>query len=653
MRNPGGADPSLKLRRHQEQAIECALRRESYVVTTGTGSGKSLCFFIPIVDAVVKAKKTGEGPRTRAVVIYPMNALANSQQEELKRFLDGAPGGVPVSFARYTGQDSDDYRRKAAEDPPDILLTNFMMLELLMTRQNELDRKVIENCRGLKFIVLDELHTYRGRQGADVALLMLRLRARVADPATPPIYIGTSATMASEGNEADKRERVAEVASCLFGTPVRESDVITETLRRATDPARSADKGLGDLAAAVADAAARPRYAGKRNAEVAADPLAIWVETRLGLANVESKPIRGKPQSLEQAAALLARDCGLTADICRAAMQAALLAFSLPENERGIDGGSPDPMFAFKLHQFIAGAHRLYCTLDSPGNRSVTCEGQQFDPTHPEQKKRLYAAHFCRGCGQEHHPVWKIEDGDGLRFESRDIEDFPAADEPDASPWGFLMPEPVDGDSFEFAGRDEDHPDPWLETSARGEVRLKPQHRDKRAEAHAVRADGTVGTGGRRAWFLPKRFTFCPACGDFNSDSTRDINRLASLSAEGRSSASTVLVAAILRWMAVGPQPKISRKLLSFTDNRQDAALQAGHFNDFVFVTMLRGAIVAALARAKEGLAEDQIGLEIQKSLGFTATKTERKNEWLQETGLLGAALRGVPRQSRRAGLPG
>ena len=211
-------DKSLKLRRHQEQAIGLALDGKSFVVTTGTGSGKSLCFFIPIVDAVVKAKRKGETARTRAVVVYPMNALANSQLEELKKFLVGQDHPVPVTFARYTGQESPEERERIRHNPPDILLTNFMMLELLMTRQSELDKAVIENCRGLKFIVLDELHTYRGRQGADVAMLMRRLRARVGDPDHPPICIGTSATMASEGVEEDRNQIVADVASRLFGT---------------------------------------------------------------------------------------------------------------------------------------------------------------------------------------------------------------------------------------------------------------------------------------------------------------------------------------------------------------------------------------------------------------------------------------------------
>jgi ATP-dependent helicase YprA (DUF1998 family) len=260
-------DKSLRLRRHQEQAIGLALQGKSYVVTTGTGSGKSLCFFIPIVDTIVKAKLEGQRQHTRAIVIYPMNALANSQREELKKFLEATHGATGVTFARYTGQETDDERQRIKNNPPDILLTNFMMLELLMTRQSELDRSVIENCRGFQFVVLDELHTYRGRQGADVAMLMRRLRSRVGDPKRPPICIGTSATMASDGSIEDRNQIVANVASRLFGTPIGRDAVVTETLKRVTDPARSAGHGLRDLGKAVDHAAGGAAYDGHSNAQ--------------------------------------------------------------------------------------------------------------------------------------------------------------------------------------------------------------------------------------------------------------------------------------------------------------------------------------------------------------------------------------------------
>jgi hypothetical protein len=411
-----------------------------------------------------------------------------------------------------------------------------MMLELLMTRQSELDKAVIENCRGLRFIVLDELHTYRGRQGADVAMLMRRLRGRVGDPDHPPICIGTSATMAS-GIDADREQIVARVASRLFGTTISRDAIVTETLRRATDPNRSADQGLKDISSAVVRAANGSPYDGKSNAEIAQDALAIWVETRLGLKNVDHKPQRASPKSLKEAAKILSEDSGQGFDVCENALKNSLLAFSLSEKDRGYADGDDTPLFAFKLHQFISGAGRLYTTLDFAGSRTVTFDGQIFDPDHAE--KRLYATHFCRRCGQEHHPVTLVGDIEAPRFEKREIDDVPVGEDNEndedgvANRWGFLMPEPVDGD-FTFQGRDEDYPDLWLEETQSGEFRLKATYRKTRAKVFAVLPDGSIGAGGRRIWFLPGRFKFCPACGEYHSDSTRDINRLASLSAEGR-----------------------------------------------------------------------------------------------------------------------
>jgi Lhr-like helicase len=646
---PNDADPSLKLHRHQAQAIEIALSRKSYVVTTGTGSGKSLCFFIPIVDAILKAKRRDPTARTRAIVVYPMNALANSQREELRKFLgdDGA-----VRFARYTGQESHDDRKKIRDRAPDILLTNFMMLELLMTRQNELDQQVLANCRGLGFIVLDELHTYRGRQGADIALLMRRLKARVCPPERPPIAIGTSATMSSAEDENERKRAVADVASRIFGTAIGVDDVITESLKRVTDPSRSAGRGLGGLREAVKRAAEPGAHRGRTNADLAGDPLAIWVETRLGLRNVDVKPERARPMSVDEAERLLADDSGVAVETCKRALREALLAYSFGESDRGVDGGLDRPLFAFRLHQLISGAGRLYTTLDPPGVRTVTFDGQVYDPEHHE--KLLFAAHFCRKCGQEHHPVFQTDYLGQIRFEKREIDDVPVEtdDDPDLGSrrWGFLMPEPADGD-YSFGGAPEDYPEPWQELTRRGEIRLKANFRKAQAVLYNVCSDGIVGAGGIRVWFMPGRFKFCPACGDYHTDATRDINRLASLSAEGRSSATTVLVAQVLRWMheagASALRPE-QRKLLAFTDNRQDAALQAGHFNDFIFVTLLRGAILTALVTAgSEGLTHDKVGLAIQTALGFYADNPERRNEWMEEPDIKGAGRMDAERAVR------
>jgi len=634
-------DRSLKLRRHQREAIVKAEARNSFVVTTGTGSGKSLCFFIPIVNAAIRARRVAEAPRTRAIVVYPMNALANSQMNELRRFLAPVEGVPKVTFGRYTGQESKDERLAIKDNPPDILLTNFMMLELLMTRQSDLDQAVIRNCQGLNFIVLDELHTYRGRQGADVAMLIRRVRERLEAPKQPMLCVGTSATMATEGSQIDRNAVVAEVASRLFGTHVAPDCVITETLRRVTDETSTVERIRQQLGPAI-DAAIRTDLS---NVDLAKHPLAVWVETRLGLKPSDDGSAwdRAKPRSLSEAAAELSREADRPAEACASALQTFLLEASRPENER-IEGGSKNAFFAFKLHQFLAGAGRAYTTLDAPGSRRVVMDGQVFDPE--DDKKRLFSLHFCRQCGQEFHPVKLLPKGGSERFIARDIDDAPPAadDTPQdeaSETYGLLMPEPPG--EFTFQGLDEDYPEAWQETTRKGEVRLKAAYRRNRAVLKLAEPDGGVSPAGRRAWFLPGRFRFCPSCGDYAVGGGRDINRLAGLTAEGRSSATTILVSSIIRWMNGPGAPEIEtrrRKLLGFTDNRQDAALQAGHFNDFVYVTQLRASILAGLALAgSEGAEEAAIAAALQNVLGFVRNRQDRRAEWLQEPDLKGAHL--------------
>lgn len=117
-RRPDGRPLTFHL--HQRQAIEAAQAGDSYVLTTGTGSGKSLSYIVPIVNHVLKERQAGgAGGRVRAIVVYPMNALANSQLMELEKYLRhgfGA-GNEPVTFARYTGQESDEQRRELRKNP--------------------------------------------------------------------------------------------------------------------------------------------------------------------------------------------------------------------------------------------------------------------------------------------------------------------------------------------------------------------------------------------------------------------------------------------------------------------------------------------------------------------------------------------------------
>ncbi len=284
-----GTPRPIELYTHQLEALAKAKADKSFVVTTGTGSGKSLPFFLPIIDRILRARADDPRPRTRAIVIYPTNALANSQLEELGKFLCDYPeGGRPFSVARYTGQEERSERERIAQSPPDILLTNFMMLELILTRFEPIDRRVVENCSGLEFLVLDELHTYRGRQGADVAMLVRRLRQRLS--AEHLLCIGTSATMPTTGTIEDQNKTVAEVASKLFGAPITAHDVIGETLERVTDDTLDLTAIRPLLAARIT--AGKHEWQGFD--DFRRDPLAVWLELTLGVAEYRGDNRRDK-----------------------------------------------------------------------------------------------------------------------------------------------------------------------------------------------------------------------------------------------------------------------------------------------------------------------------------------------------------------------
>ena len=261
------AGETLRLHRHQADAVRTARSGANYILTTGTGSGKSLAYMIPIVDAILR---NGAGSGIQAIVVYPMNALANSQRGELEKFLSaGFPDRKgPVTFARYTGQENDEERQAIIGAPPDIQLTNYVMLELLLTRPCE--RQLVEAAKGLRFLVLDELHTYRGRQGADVALLVRRVRE--ATKATGLQCVGTSATLAGAGTVAEQQAEIARVASMVFGAEVRPEAIIGETLRRATEPPHLDDPSfIGRLRARLEDELGVLAESG---AALQADPLA-------------------------------------------------------------------------------------------------------------------------------------------------------------------------------------------------------------------------------------------------------------------------------------------------------------------------------------------------------------------------------------------
>ena len=628
----------MTLHRHQVEAIEAAADARSYVLTTGTGSGKSLAYIAPIVDHVLR---TGSGRGVKALVLYPMNALANSQYEELGKFLDhgpwvaesdGAPkpgpghSRRPVSFAVFTGQQNEDERKAIRDNPPDVLLTNYVMAELILTRYNDI--KLVNAMASLRFLVLDELHTYRGRQGADVAMLVRRIRE--ACGASELQCVGTSATLSTEGSPAERSTRVADVASKLFGTEVRPSEVISETLKRTTpEPAERPDAADGLQRSVAGDTREPTDYAA-----MCRDPLSSWIESAFGIArDHDGRLVRAKPIPIEGptgGAELLSADTGLSRDVCEEAIRQRLLAGTAVRNPQN---GSP--VFAFRLHQFLSAGGAAHATPEPPGDRSVTMRAQRF--VRHERHRAYLPLAFCRACGQEYYVVFReASAASGHQGEVIVPRDLGHKAAPDAEP-GFLYIAPEPGDPWDEPwpvdreGIQQRLPADWFNADGR----LRDARRDDLPVPLRVGADGTLhrskisddaighsetsdGTRTTVGFLLTAPFRFCMRCGMSYADPRgSDFSRLAPLDSQGRSTATTITSLATVRHLRqVDALPRMARKLLSFTDNRQDASLQAGHLNDFVGVTMLRAALWRALNDAgPEGLTHDVLATRVVEAL--------------------------------------
>ncbi|CAO4191873.1 ATP-dependent RNA helicase SrmB [Methylorubrum extorquens] len=214
----------------------------STLVATGTGSGKTESFLLPILDHCLKAKARSE-PGIKAILVYPMNALAIDQARRIARVVaDNANLAGRIRAGIYADREPDNAsdamtdreiitsRHAMRTDPPDILLTNYKMLDYLLVRPEDAALWEKNDASTLRYIVVDELHTFDGAQGTDLALLLRRLKSHLGVGRGHVASVGTSATLGSEG-----AEQLALYASRIFGEEFDVSSVVTESRKSAAD----------------------------------------------------------------------------------------------------------------------------------------------------------------------------------------------------------------------------------------------------------------------------------------------------------------------------------------------------------------------------------------------------------------------------------
>lgn len=603
-----GSAPFYK---HQQEAIELGCQGQEFVITSGTGSGKSRAFMATIFNFLLNSN--GEyRDKTVAVIVYPMNALINSQAEELARYQDAyreVSNGeeCPFTFGKYTGQEGETERTAMQNNPPNILLTNYMMLELLMTRagrETDLRKCFLNN---LHFLVFDELHTYRGMQGSDVSFLIRRIKAQSKSKV---LCFGTSATMVADENLSyqQQQQKVAEVASCIFGSDITWEQIIDETLRAGLSDILPTEEALLD--AVLHDVPARQGADTLRSY-----PTAIWIERNVALRydEQEKRFFRGKPLSMEEIAQLLDTYLNLgNEELCLRHIKDVLDWC----NCLNVTGNTP--LLPYKIHQFIPQTGNAYATIGAPEERDITIEDKLYCErlSLGDEKVMYYPVVFSRLSGHEFYVVFK--DKANHTFKPRDYNSSRAnEDDTEESANGYLIiphsGEPIE--SYLLNPDSDEIPDDWFQTMRNGSRRIKKSYQSRMPQKIWVTASGQFsesepigGMGYIEAVYMTCPLMYDPTAKAVYSGSQAEWSKLAKIGGEGRSTATTVLSYENIINMHAEGVPQKDRKLLTFVDARQDAALQAGHFNDFIRIGKIRSAIWQSVKSSSDQIDSSNVG---------------------------------------------
>lgn len=578
------------LYRHQEEAIEIGSKGKEFVVTSGTGSGKSLTYIATIFNYILN--KGGDADdKIQAVIVYPMNALINSQFKEIEKYKEKYEQKTgkefPIRFGQYTGQEKEEERDIIRNKPPHILLTNYVMLEYIMTRGGD-DIKIRKNILdSIKYLVFDELHTYRGRQGADVSILIRRIKAQAVNKEVT--CLGTSATMVSGESKTSKEQRevVAKIASTIFGTKITWEQVVNEYL------VRSLDSGKVPTKSELVKAISLGININGNHSSFEDYPTANWLEENIALEQKEGQYLRRKPVTLNEISSSLATDSGLDFETCSIHI-AELLSWANKLNANKPDNVRKNYL-PYRIHQFISQTGTVYATLGVQNTRELQLEAGLYSG---DENTYLFPLVFSRESGHEFYCV--TLNGNKGRILPMEFYNLGDDEDEDYSEEGYIFIQHSEDEELSWDPiRDiPELPDSWFNPPKRDGTRsLKKNYISRIPRKIYFDKQGNYSFDVElqyEGWFISKPLALDPTSGIIYSD-RNEWRKLARLGGEGRSTATTVVSFETIALLQQFQQPEEKQKLLSFTDNRQDASLQSGHFNDFVKVGQLRGAINKAI----------------------------------------------------------
>ena len=594
---------STSFYKHQQEAITLGCQDKEFIVTSGTGSGKSRTFMATIFNYILRQGDACKD-KTIAIIVYPMNALINSQADELERYkqtYEQATGReCPFTFGKYTGQENDAKRQEMQQTPPNIILTNYMMLELLMTRagsEQSLRKCFLEN---LHFLVFDELHTYRGMQGSDVSFLIRRIKAQATGKV---LCFGTSATMVADENMTygEQRAKVAEVASCIFGSTYTKDQVIDESLKIGLEGEEPSDN---ELVRAITS-----HVPIEEGVDVLSTyPTSIWIEQNIALKwnRKEQKYFRGNPISIERIAAQLSLQTEIPLQQCQEHILKVLDWCNRLNVEQHTN------ILPYKIHQFIPQTGNVYATLGQASSRIITVDEKLYceELSTSEQKVLFYPVVFSRLSG---HEFYVVSLGSSIR--PRDFDGRLLTEEAVSGSDGYIVL-PHEGEtvnSYLLDPESDEMPDDWFKIRRNGRT-LKKNYAERLPRKIYITQSGAYSFeepsgefGIIEAVFVPSPLMYDPSAHAVYKGKQSEWSKLTKIGGEGRSTATTVLSYEDIVLMSQEGVEEKDRKVMTFVDARQDAALQAGHFNDFIRIGKIRAAIWNGLKNTTEPVDNSKI----------------------------------------------
>lgn len=623
--------------KHQTDAwLNLIQKQKNTVVTTGTGSGKSFCFAVPVVDACLRANEAanvgpGDKRKVKALLVYPMNALANSQYNDLAERLQGSG----LSICNYTGElkdDPDTAKKKFVEimgrEPfdcevisrdelrnkrgADILVTNYMMLELILTRFEDRSIFPFEAVSELKYLVFDEIHTFTGRQGADVACLIRRLKEHTKC-AGKVRCVGTSATIDSS-SPAKARETVARFAGEVFGEAFAAEDVVGETygayltldppaklpeFKVTADKVKAANDGDAAARGALADA-----LCGKKGAKL--DDLRKQGTVHfIEHAIVHKEDAGSKARRFDEMVGEYRKALRPKLSEAEAALELAAALVVAPQFEVETEPGVTFPLLLPKVHSFFSQGQPITACLkethlsDAGEVVCSQCEDHSDVPAFPHV--------FCASCGVEVATA-TIRKKEGIeKTHPRDMTGTTTDGEP-----VYLFPEPWDPVNVP--------PDPGAikkdGTPRKGKAGYVPVNR------RICTVCGTLDDNcdhddrfKKEVAVVVDPLMMCPCCGVIYDGRVREFNKFFFAGMVGRATAADVLVSRMLEHVPADPK----RRVIAFSDNIQDATFQAGHMTDFDRRMHFRRSLYSALQNGGHTSMQDALPLQETGAAVFKA----------------------------------